>query len=198
MKVGRVSISAASVLLLVIQMAIISTIAGKYLYQRWRCPRVWVRSMAYDPDLLLRGRYLSVQVTVDGCQSTLLSAEQAAMPHDKDGLPSGKMYIVRAPQQVQFEARLRVQGNTLEAIRIPEAQNQTEGQMVMANPGSKCNEMQLETPVDFYIPEHAADPTPSKRGQELWVEVTVPPNGPPRPVQLALKDNGAWTPLSLQ
>jgi hypothetical protein len=185
-------------LLLVIQMAIVSSIAAKYLYQRWTCPRVWVRSTAYDPDLLVRGRYLSVQVTVDGCRSTLPSAEQAAMPHDKDGLPTGKVFSVNQPQPVQFEARLRVQGNTLEAIRIPDAQSQDGGQMVTALPGSKCNEMQLQSPVDFYIPEHAADPTPSKRGQELWVEVTVPPKGPPRPVQLALKDNGAWKPLAFQ
>jgi hypothetical protein len=58
--------------------------------------------------------------------------------------------------------------------------------------------MRLETPVDFYIPEHASDPTPVKRGQELWIELTVPPKGPPRPLQLAMKDNGAWRPLAFQ
>ena len=52
--------------------------------------------------------------------------------------------------------------------------------------------------MDFYIAEHAADPTRLKAGQELWIEVTVPPQGPPRPLQLALKDNGAWKPLAFQ
>src|SRR5208283_3048759 len=31
--------------------------------------------------------------------------------------------------------------------------------------------------------------------QELWIEVTVPPQGPPRPLQMAVKDNGVWKPL---
>jgi len=32
-------------------------------------------------------------------------------------------------------------------------------------------------PVDFFIAEHAASPLPMKAGQELWIEVTVPPKG---------------------
>ena len=58
--------------------------------------------------------------------------------------------------------------------------------------------MRLAQPVNFYIPEHAADPTRLKPGQELWIEVTVSPKGPPRPLQLALKNNGAWKPLAFQ
>jgi hypothetical protein len=69
--------------------------------------------------------------------------------------------------------------------------------MVSAQPGSLCENLRLDVPVDFYIAEHAASPVPVKPGQELWIEVTVPPKGPPRPIQLALKDNGAWKPLGL-
>jgi hypothetical protein len=58
--------------------------------------------------------------------------------------------------------------------------------------------MRLDEPVDFFIAEHAADPTWLKPGQELWIEVTIPPQGPPRPLQLALKQEGAWTPLAFQ
>ena len=38
----------------------------------------------------------------------------------------------------------------------------------------------------------------STPGHELWIEVTVPPKGPPRPLQLAEKENGVWKPLTLQ
>jgi hypothetical protein len=55
-----------------------------------------------------------------------------------------------------------------------------------------------ETPVDFHIAEDAASPTPVKAGRELWIEVTAPPKGPPRPMQLALKENGSWRPLAFQ
>jgi hypothetical protein len=68
----------------------------------------------------------------------------------------------------------------------------------MASPGSTCDNLRLEQPVDFYISEHAASPTPVRAGQELWIEVTVPPKGPPRPMQLALKENGNWRPLAFQ
>jgi len=70
--------------------------------------------------------------------------------------------------------------------------------MVTASPGSSCDNLRLDQPVDFYIAEHAAIPTPVKPGQELWIEVTVPPKGPPRPIQLALKQDGAWKPLAFQ
>jgi hypothetical protein len=198
MKPGRVSIAGASLWLLAIQLAVVSSIAAKYFYQRWSCPRAWTLSTAYDPESVLRGRYLSVQVTVDGCQSTLPSAEQAGMARDLNGVPTGTKFYIRGEQAVRFPAQLKVQGGKLIAIRVPDSESQTGAQIVTAQPGSTCSEMRLETPVDFYIPEHAADPTPVKRGQELWIELTVPPKGPPRPLHLALKDNGAWRPLAFQ
>jgi hypothetical protein len=191
-------LSKASIALLVIQLALVSSIAAKYLYQRWRCPRVWTRTVAYDPELPMRGRYLSVQLVVDGCQSTLPSAKQAAMPRNVDGVPMGKRFSINAPGLVQFPAKLQVEGNKLEAIRIPDDDGSPAGQTVTASPGSSCDNLRLDQPVDFYIAEHAASPTPVKPGQELWIEVTVPPKGPPRPIQLALKQNGIWKPLAFQ
>lgn len=198
MKLGKITLSGASIALLVIQLAIVSSIAAKYLYQRWRCPRVWTRTVAYDPELPMRGRYLSVQLVVDGCQSTLPSAKQAAMPRNADGVPVGKRFSINAPDNIQFPATLHVVGSKLEAIRIPEGDSRPGGQMVTASPGSSCDNMRLDQPVDFYIAEHAASPTPVKTGQELWIEVTIPPKGPPRPIQLALKQDGVWKPLAFQ
>jgi hypothetical protein len=198
MKLGKTTIAGTSIALLVIQLAIVSTIAAKYLYQRLTCPRVWTRARVYDPELLLRGRYLSEQLMVDGCQSTLPSAELARMPRDKDGVPTGKVFSVNADGPVRFTARILVKNNKLIAIRIPEPADGDGGQQVAAWPGSTCAEMRLDMPVDFYIPEHADVPTNMGSGQELWMEVTVPPKGPPRPVQLALKDHGVWKPLAIQ
>jgi len=197
MKLGRNTVSGASLALLLIQLAIVSSIAAKYLYQRWTCPRVWTRSVVYDPEMLMRGRYASLQLLVDGCMSTLPSAEEAAMPRDKNGLPVGKVYGIRADMPVQFSARLTVDGDKLEAIRIPESQRQYDGQQVTATPGATCANLRLNSPVDFYLAEHVNNPASLSAGQELWVEVTVPPKGPPRPTQLAIKDNGVWRPLNL-
>jgi hypothetical protein len=78
------------------------------------------------------------------------------------------------------------------------AKNGRLGQAVSVWPGAACDAMRLDAPVDFYIAEHAQSPLPLKAGQELWIEVTVPAKGPPRPMQLALKENGGWTPLAFQ
>ena len=187
-----------SLVVLAIQLALVSSIAAKYLYQRWTCPRVWTRTVANDPEMVMRGRYLSVQLTVNGCESTLPSAEEAAMPRNLDGVQTGKKFTIRAAQPVRFPAQLKVEGNKLVAIRIPEADSGSGGQMVAAWPGSSCEDLRLDEPVDFYLAEHAVNPTPVRAGQELWIEVTVPPKGPPRPIQLALKVGGAWKPLTFQ
>lgn len=198
MKLGKISLSVTSLVLLAIQLMIVSTIAAKYLYQRWSCPRVWTRATTYDPQLLMRGRYLSLQLVVDGCQSTLPSAKQAVMPRNLEGVPTGKTYSIHSAQSVQFPAKLKVEGNKLLAIRIPEGENRPDELMVEGMPGASCEDLRLDGPVDFYIAEHAAAPAALKAGQELWIEVTVPPKGLPRPIQLALKDGGAWRPLAFQ
>ena len=193
MKLAKTSIA-----LLVIQLALVSSIAAKYLYQRWTCPRVWTRTVAYDPELVMRGRYLRVQLIVDGCQSTLPSAEQAAMPRSLDGVPTGSKFSIRGGMPVRFPARLKVEGSKLLAIRIPESDEGLRGVMVEAMPGASCEAMRLQDPVNFYLAEHVAGPVPVKPGQELWIEVTVPPKGPPRPIQMALKQDGVWRPLAFE
>lgn len=184
-----------SIALLVIQLALVSSIAAKYLYQRSSCPRVWTRTVAYDPELVMRGRYLSTQLIVDGCQSTLPSAKQATFPRNINGVPNGMSYAIAAPQTIRFPARLADKDNKLIAVRLPEGDNTPSGQIIDASPGSPCQNMRVDEPVNFYIPEHATSPLPLKQGDELWIEVTIPPKGPPRPIQLAFKQNGVWKPL---
>jgi len=192
-------ISKTSIILLVIQLALVSSIAGKYFYQRSTCPRAWTRAAAYDPNMVMRGRYLSLRLTVDGCQSTLPSALRATFPRNADGTTKPTGFTVNDEQYpITFRANLKVEKSKLLAIRIPEADLRSKGVNVTAMPGSPCDALRLQQPVDFYIAEHAADPTALRQGQELWIEVTVPPKGPPRPLQLALKDNGAWKPLAFQ
>lgn len=188
----------ASIALLVLQLLIVSTVAAKYFYQRATCPRVWTRAAAYDPSLVMRGRYLSLQVTVDGCGSTLPSAKNAQFPRSIDGRPVGQTFSINAPQPVWFQAKLVVKDHRLTVIRVPDSESTTGTQTVTAASGTPCDQMRLSQPVDFYIPEHANDPSWVKPGQELWIEITIPPKGPPRPLQLALKDNGAWKPVAFQ
>lgn len=197
MKIGRVTLSAASLVLLIVQLLLVSTIAAKYLYQRWSCPRVWTRAAAIDPQLPMRGRYLALQLTVDGCQSTLPSAKNANFPRDFNGAVKPGSFVLRS-NDVDFHANLKVANNTLVAVRIEGTEDANAGEEVVGVAGAPCNQMQLASSTDFFISDTAQSPLPLKPGQELWIEVTVPPKGPPRPIQLALKDNGAWKPLNLR
>jgi uncharacterized membrane-anchored protein len=193
MKLAKTSLSGTSIALLVIQLLLVTSIAAKYLYQRSTCPKVWVRTAAYDPEMVMRGRYLSLRLAVDGCQSTLPSAPNTDIPRNSNG---GVKVNWRG--DVQFRAKLKVEGNKLIAIRIPDADESSKGVNVSTVPNSACDAMRLDEPVNFFISEHANDPSRLKAGEELWIEVTVPPIGPPRPIQLALKQNGAWKPLAFQ
>src|SRR5260370_35715114 len=57
--------SRKGIILAGLQLAIVASLAAKYTIDRTRFPRVWARTAAYDPDLPIRGRYLSVQLRVD-------------------------------------------------------------------------------------------------------------------------------------
>jgi len=197
MKVGRFTLSIASLAVLVVQLALVSTVAAKYLYQRWSCPRVWTRAAAFDPNLPMRGRYLALQLTVDGCQSTLPSAKKATFPRDFSGAVKPGPYTLRQDTS-NFRANLKVENNTLIAVRIEGQENSTAGEEIVGTAGDPCSQMRLASATDFFISDTAKSPLPLQPGQELWIEVTVPPKGSPRPTQLALKDKGKWEPLRLR
>jgi hypothetical protein len=181
MTIGPVRLSAVSVAVLAIQLVIVSLIAAKYLYQRATCPHVWTRTAAFEPDLFMRGRYLSLRLTVDGCQAAL---------KDEDHPPEWNKQVVR------FPATLAVRNNALVAFRGPDSWIRPDSLVVFQRSGMPCQSMLLEQPINFYIAEHAESPVPVKQGDELWIEVTIPPKGPPRPTQLALKHQGMWQPLT--
>ena len=39
------------------------SLSGKLLYDRATCPRVWVKTAQWDPNLPIRGRYLALRLT---------------------------------------------------------------------------------------------------------------------------------------
>lgn len=186
-------ICGVSVAVLAVQLALVSTIGTKYAWERARCPRVWVRASQFDPSLLMRGRYLSMQLEVDGCRSTLDSEKDAQFVRDQGGVPQGGRFA--AAVGTSFPATLKAENGKLMAVRVARTEETPHSLTVWARPGAPCDRMTLWQPVDFYLPEHAQNPMVA--GAELWVEVTVPPAGPPRPIQLARKEaGGSWVPLA--
>ena len=49
----------------VVQLALVASLGAKYALDRARLPRVWTQTVAYDPDLPIRGRYVSLRLRVD-------------------------------------------------------------------------------------------------------------------------------------
>jgi hypothetical protein len=49
----------------VLQCLLVLSLAGKYAYDRQTLPRAWAKAVPFDPDLAIRGRYLSLRLEVD-------------------------------------------------------------------------------------------------------------------------------------
>ena len=48
-----------------LQCALVLSLTGKLLYDRATHPRIWVKTMPWDPNLPIRGRYLSLMLAPD-------------------------------------------------------------------------------------------------------------------------------------
>jgi hypothetical protein len=178
-----------AVLLLAVQAVLVLSIAGKYLYERKTCPRVWVRAAQYDPNAPLRGRYLAMQLAVDGCGLPRDEAHQY-----RYAVPS---VTVLSPAW-RWTVRLEVQGGKLVSVLASDTDRPEMTDELTGWGDRPCERATLAQDVEYFISDTAKSPFPPKKGEELWVEVTVPPMGPPRPIQLAVSKNGVFTPLNLR
>ena len=168
-----------------IHVALVSSIGAKLLVDRATRPRVWVRTAPVDPSLPIRGRYVSLRREVAPSGGLVL-------PEGKtEQLAHGATFTV-PPEWVTV--RLMAEGNSLVAVpsddpRDPSAvRGLRDGQVVAI----------VQSPVAYFIPESAADPSRRASGEELWAEVTVPKSGLPRQIQLGVKKDGVITPLVLR
>ncbi len=66
------------------------------------------------------------------------------------------------------------------------------GLLIRTLPG---NRVALQDAVAYFIPEHLPDPSRRPPGEELWVELSIPKRGAPRPIRLGVRKDGHLTPL---
>lgn len=169
------------IILAVVQLALVASLGAKYAVDRARFPRVWAQTVAYDPDLPIRGRYLSVRLRVDAHQvyagSELPKGNQGNFWRDMRDvhLRAENGHLVASPASQPT------------GLRVTRWRTRTGEEAAV-----------LSEPVSFFLPEHAIDPSRRKPGEELWVEVTVPAKGPPRPIRLAVKQGDTFTPLEIR
>jgi len=179
----------AAVTLLLIQSAIALSVAGTYALDRMTKPRVWVRTQQFDPSTPLRGRYLALQLAVDGCSLAASGIASSDFYSPFQGMPSTRRIGVWPVTLSAESGHL-----TVHAATTPSPDN---SQSVSLWKGQDCHNAQLDQGVDFFLSEHVPSPVPQSRDASLWVEVTVPSSGPPRPIQLAVSDSIGWHVLKL-
>jgi hypothetical protein len=145
----------------------ICSLGGKLLVDRATRPRVWARTGPVDPDSPLRGRYVQLRIESDSAASLPSAYGSQVTVMAKDG----QLVFVPSTTETGLTAHLSTsQGRTVTV---------------------------LDQPLAFFIPEHVPDPSRRGDGEELWVEVTIPRRGAPRPIRLGVMRAGAVTPLAL-
>lgn len=161
-----------------VQLAIVCSLGAKLLYDRMTRPRVWVLSAVYDPDLPIRGRYLSER----------LQFPAEGFTYTKSDNPNSSDWFLNRQW-----AYLEVRNGQL----IAKPQGPGPGQWVNLHRNNDGSLIAFcEQPVLLFIPDQAVMPG-LKSGEQMWVEVTIPVKGPPRPIRIGIKQNGVLTPLKL-
>jgi hypothetical protein len=182
--------SRKAIALLAIQLLLVLSIAGKYLYERKTRPRIWVRAAQFDPNQPLRGRYLALQLLVDAC----------SLPHDTAHLIAGlPQYPPQSlPGSWHWEVALDAENGKL-LPRLADAKTAGSDRTQIYLPqGQPCDRAPVQSAEEYFIPDTAKQVFPLPSGQQLWVEVTVPPAGPPRPIQLAISSEDGFHTLKFE
>ena len=155
------------VVIAAIHVGLVASLGAKLLYDRWTRPRVWTLAVPYDPELPIRGRYVSLSPVIE------LKGNEG--------------------KETAATVVLEVTGNRLVAEAASPGSSDLHVRFTLR--GDKRLAV-LREPLAFFIPEHIPDPSRRPPGEELWVEVTIPAKGPPRPIRLGVKKgDGPIVPL---
>jgi hypothetical protein len=152
-----------------LHVAIVASLGAKLLVDRATRPRVWARTAPVDPNLPIRGRY--VRLAVEALPAVDRKSTDPRVVPIALAVREGRLVAVPATRTSGLTARLVDRAGEPVAV--------------------------INQPLAFFIPEHVADPSRRGSGEELWVEVTLPRAGAPRPIRLGIKKDGLLTPLDL-
>ena len=160
----------AGIALAIVHVALVGMLGLKLLADLAQLPRAWARTLPYDPSLPIRGRYVRLRLEVP--------LDSASAPTTSRGWPGARLEA--------RDGRLRgVPDSSMDrSVTIDSVQGTARAALIQ--------------PIAFFIPEHVPDPSVREAGEELWVEVTIPRQGPPRPIRLGVRKDGVITPLDLR
>jgi hypothetical protein len=153
-----------------LQAGLLLSLGGQLLLDRATRPRGWIRTEPVDPYLPIRGRYVNLSLVV-------------VPPTGATDLASGSRVVLRADDGLVVAQRASPATPLAQSLRtVPSG-----------------DLWRLEPSVAFFIPPKVEDPSLRPPGGQLWVEVTLPVKGSPRPIRLGVKREGEpITPLDLR
>jgi hypothetical protein len=180
-----------AIVVALIQATLVCSLGAKLLYDRSTRPRAWFKAERFDPNLPIRGRYLSLQLEVKDPRSR----EEIEKKYESQFGPAVRRSGGRVfPGFPNF-------GSECGSIEV------REGTPIAAldssSTGYGCSNLTfsrrrlgdeiilgVDEPVLFFISDTAQDPSRLEQGEELWVLATIPRKGPPRPISLGIKKAG--------
>jgi hypothetical protein len=171
--------------LIAIQVGLLGAMAVWMRVEEATQPRGWAPTAPVDPELPIRGRYVSLVLR---------------LPAPTMALRSGM-----APQgggERVARVVLRVRDGRVTAVPARPGDSNPQNAWRRdgtPDPGAATVEpaVDLEPPLAFFLPEHSADPSRRPPGERLWAEVVLPRWGPPRPLRLGVeRPPGRIEPLS--
>jgi len=169
--------SRSGLLLAGIQAVLILSTAAMFWFDRQISPRAWVPTEPVDPNLPIRGRYITLNMVV---------------PLRSKRLKKSDGDLLNTRQKVHLVAvgdRLIADIDDLAKSNLIDGSVRRSGDDWVVRPDHE---------LAFFIPPDVQDPSIQPDGRTLWVEVTVPRSGAPRPIQLGLDVNGLIQPLLLR
>jgi hypothetical protein len=186
-----------AVAIALVQILIVCSLGAKLLYDRHTRPQAWFKTERYDPNLPIRGRYVSLQIEV----ADPLSPQEVESKY-KNEIENYEKQPYHRFYQFGFgcgSIELRGQTPIARFDDSPGRQWGCDNLSFSRRHIADHTVLQLNAPILFFIADTAKDPTSLRTGDELWVLATIPRKGPPRPIALGVKKSGetAITPLNL-
>jgi hypothetical protein len=170
-----------------IQILLVGSLGGKLLYDRRTRPQAWFKTARYDPNLPIRGRYLSLQIEVTDPRSP----EEVESKFKSEIALYERQRFNNFYQFGQECGSIELRGETPVAkFEDDSAQWNCDNLSFVRRHNGDHNVLQLSQQVLFFISDTAQDPTGVRAGDELWVLATIPRKGPPRPIALGIKKAG--------
>lgn len=154
------------VIVAVVQVGLMCAVGAKLLFDRATLPRAWVETAGVDPNLPIRGRYVSLNLLFPA------AAESAS---------------VRAPQGAPAVGHLEVRdGGAVAVLRgAADVEEVRAGDMYFVERSTPAGlRWMLMEPVAYFLSEDAPDPTRDVQPGELWLEASFPARSSPRPIRL--------------